>query len=443
MNIELHTKNFFHQYAQQNFTFIIAVSGGKDSMALLHLCKKHNLNMIVAHCNFMLRGNQSMDEEQFVRSYCNSHNIKFESVQFNTKDIVRKQKLSVQETARQLRYNWFNTLLDKYNAQFILTAHHANDLAETFIFNAARGTGIKGLAGIPYINKNIIRPLLYCSQTDIEQYIETNNIPFKTDSSNLLTTYKRNYIRHKIVPRLLEVNNNAVKHIADTTQHLRQALLIIDDKLSELKTKHTYTLNQKFIINVGATMHLPYYKYFIYHCLNSYAFNQQQLSEVCEPNVKSGSTWLTKHHQLLVDREKIVVTPIDYPKPETLVFEHSLPDTFNYGEYNFVWQIVLAKEVTFEDNNLYFDADYIKFPVTIRAWKKGDKFIPLGMKNFKKLSDFFSDLKITNTDKLQLPIICFDNIIAAVAPYRIANQFKVTNQTTNVLILTVIKHNNQ
>lgn len=214
-------KDFLNISSTIDQKFILAVSGGKDSMALVHLCKSENLNIVIAHCNFMLRGQESMDDEEFVRSYCTANQITFESIRFNTKTACEELGMSTQETARILRYDWFEKIRLQHHANYILTAHHANDLAETFIFNAARGSGINGLCGIPKKNGVVLRPLIMVSQNTINDYITAHQVPFRNDSSNLSDDYTRNFIRHHIIPKLIEVNNHAIEHIAKSTQILQ------------------------------------------------------------------------------------------------------------------------------------------------------------------------------------------------------------------------------
>lgn len=437
MNIVELLKDFLNINNPIDQKFILAVSGGKDSMALTHLCKSANLNIVVAHCNFMLRGQESMDDENFIRSYCISNQIKFEYNRFDTKTSCEELRLSTQETARILRYNWFENIRQQHHANYILTAHHANDLAETFLFNAARGSGIRGLCAIPPKNGFILRPLVMVSQETINNYITQHQIPFRNDSSNLSDDYTRNFIRHHIIPKLVEVNNHAVEHIAKSTKILQEAQTIIEDKLNDLKEKHTSYKDSTLIINNSTIKQLPYYSYLLHHWLLPMGFNSNQIDEVVNDNHDSGKTWNSHTHVLLFNRHDLKIEELQNQHINPLVFEKDFPSTFTFNGYHFEVAYVNKSQIDLRKNLLYLDAQKITFPITIRTWNHGDSFMPLGMKTHKKLSDFFIDNKIDLFEKTKLPIVCNDHNIIAVVPYRIDNRYKITDSTNNILRLKV------
>jgi tRNA(Ile)-lysidine synthase len=417
--------------------FILAVSGGKDSMALAHLCKSENLNIVIAHCNFMLRGQESIDDEEFVRSYCTSNQITFESIRFNTKTACKELGMSTQETARILRYDWFEKIRLQHHANYILTAHHANDLAETFIFNAARGSGINGLSGIPKKNGVVLRPLVMVSQNTINEYITAHQVPFRNDSSNLSDDYTRNYIRHQIIPKLIEVNNHAIEHIAKSTQILQEAQIIIIEKLNEIIDQHSTYNGSTLIIDNSIINKLPYYRYLLHHWLSPFGFNSNQINEITNSLHCSGKTWNTPTHLLLLNRDELRIEKLTDEDTNTLFFEKNFPDKFTFNGYHFEVTYIDKKQLDFKADLLYFDAEKMNFPITIRTWNKGDSFKPLGMLNNKKVSDFFIDLKIDLMKKNRLPIICTDHQIIAVVPYRIDDRYKITNSTNTILRLKV------
>jgi len=200
-------KAFFREYplAKQK-RYLIALSGGPDSMVLLTLFKALNLHTEAAHCNFQLRGKESLADELFVKKQCKKLGIKLHTKNFRTKAYCKKNKLGLQEGARILRYEWFNYLLKEFELDFVVTAHHKNDLAETYLFNFLRGTGINGLRGIPAVRNQIIRPLLETDKEEILALANQLKIPYRTDRSNLKDTYSRNYIRLVLMPEL-ETNN--------------------------------------------------------------------------------------------------------------------------------------------------------------------------------------------------------------------------------------------
>lgn len=437
MNIVELLKDFLNLNNPIDQKYILAVSGGKDSMALTHLCKSANLNIVVAHCNFMLRGQESRDDEAFVRSYCSTNQIEFEFTKFDTKTACKELGLSTQETARILRYNWFENIRQKHHANYILTAHHANDLAETFLFNAARGSGIRGLCAIPQKNGFILRPLMMLSQETINDYITQHQIPFRNDSSNLSDDYTRNFIRHHIIPKLVEVNNHAVEHIAKSTHILQEGQMIIEDKLNDLKEKHTTYKDSTLIINNSTIRQLPYYSYLLHHWLLPMGFNSNQINEIISDKHDSGKSWNSPTHKLLFNRDELRIEAHDNNLIDTLVFEKEIPSAFSFNNYHFELTYLDERQLDFNPSLFYLDADKINFPVTIRTWNQGDIFKPLGMQSNKKVSDFFVDQKIDLFKKTKLPIICSDHNIVAVIPYRIDDRYKITDSTMRILKIKV------
>lgn len=439
MNIAELLQDFLNIKSPGSQKFILAVSGGKDSMAMLHSCIAQKLNIVVAHCNFMLRGQDSIDDELFVRDYCSLNNVECETIKFNTKLECENLGKSTQETARILRYDWFEKLKAKYQADYILTAHHANDLAETFILNIARGSGLNGLTSIPKKNNAILRPLLPITSNKIQNYIEVNNIPFRDDVSNQSDDYTRNYIRHHIVPKLVDVNKNAVPHILETTQILGELKFLVDEKLNELKKQYFSVKNNTVCIDVSSLKTLPYYNYILHDWLRPLGFNSNQITSIINSKNISGNKCESDMHILLINRDELIIEKRNIHKNNTLVFDTHFPSEFCFNNYCFEAKITHEKPSQYQSNVLYFDANKINYPVTIRNWQEGDYFIPLGMKNFKKISDFFIDEKIDQFSKLQLPLICSNKNIIAVAPLRINDNYKITSNTTQILCLKLIK----
>jgi tRNA(Ile)-lysidine synthase len=433
MNITELLKVFIKTDDVHKLKYIVAVSGGIDSMVLLHLCKAANLSIVAAHCNFSLRGDESLGDENFVRDFCTSNQIPADFICFNTKKISEELGKSTQETARILRYNWFDELVTKYQADYILTAHHANDLAETFLFNLVRGSGIKGLSSIPGVNSNIIRPMLMQTQHVIRDYASIYQIPFRTDSSNLSDDYSRNFIRHHIIPKLTEVNQQAIEHIASSTQILKEAQQIIDDKINDLKTLFYDVKNNVTHINIRTLKNLSYYPTILHTWLNPMGFNSTQINEILSSNLDSGKEWLSSSHQLIFNRDELLIRSNESNSENQLIFESNIPDVFSFNGYNFHVDSPGKDSVNFDETSFYFDADKLQFPLTIRSWLSGDFFRPLGMKNNKKLSNFFIDKKINLFQKSKSVVIRADKNIVAVLPYQIDDKYKITADTKQVL----------
>lgn len=436
MNILTSVQQFLTDNNALNGRFIVAVSGGKDSMALLHICKQLKLNIIAAHCNFMLRGNASMLDESFITGYCNDQHIIIETRQFNTKEHSEAWGLSTQETARKLRYEWFETLRNKHGADFILTAHHANDVAETFLLNLLRGSGLKGLRSIPAINGAILRPLLLTPVTEIETYIAAANIPYRDDASNSTDIYRRNYVRHRIIPLLNEVNNQALNHIMQTTALLSESYQLLREQLSDLKGIYTTSTSTSFTINLAQLFSHPQKKLLLYEWLTPFGFNASSAGNIIRQMPVTGSTWLSDTHIALYDRGKLIVTLISKDTAMPEIHLTAWPTQICFGEHTYELTVQNSIPELFDPNTLYLDNDTITFPIKLRVWQHGDVFRPLGMKQDKKVSDFFIDEKVNMNEKKQAMIIEGEKGIIAVAPYRISDLYKVTPQTRNLVVLT-------
>jgi len=239
-----------NQLIQNSDKILLTISGGIDSMVMLDLFIKTNSKIAVAHCNFGLRSNESDEDEKLVFDTCQKNNIEYFTIKFNTKSFAEENKISIQMAARQLRYDWFNKIAFENNFQFIATAHHQNDVAETMLINITRGTGISGLHGILPKNNNIIRPLLFTNKVEITIYANENNIEFREDSSNKKDDYWRNKIRHLVIPKLEELNANAVNNFYLLSKKINADEILLDERIHELKSQYVKTYNNLVYINL-------------------------------------------------------------------------------------------------------------------------------------------------------------------------------------------------
>jgi tRNA(Ile)-lysidine synthase len=434
MNVVNRVQQFLTSSTALNQRLIVAVSGGKDSMALLHICRQLNLNIIAAHCNFMLRDDASLLDESFVTEYCRNHDIPLETTRFATKEHRSEWKLSTQETARKLRYDWFEMLRNKHQAGYILTAHHANDVAETFFLNLLRGSGLKGLRSIPAINGSVLRPLLSTPVAEIEAYIAASNIPYRDDASNNTDAYRRNYIRHHVIPLLDEVNNQAIDHIIHTTALLNESYQLLNDQLTSLKAIYTVDSANAFTIDMEKLSAHAQKQFLLFEWLAPFGFNASTSNNIARQTPITGNKWLSDTHVALYSRGKLIVTPIS-ENPISEIQLSKWPSLVCFGEHVYEVKALESVPQKFAPNALYFDKDLIAFPLKLRTWKHGDVFQPLGMKQEKKLSDFFIDTKINLNEKEKAMIIEAEKEIIAVAPYRISERYKVTAGTRNVIQL--------
>lgn len=435
MNLPKHFKAYNQKYnlLHEDDHVIVGVSGGPDSMALLHLLRRLGYVIAVAHCNYRLRGKASDEDEQLVKSYCTELQIPFYSTSVDLASQLKDDKATLQETARKVRYAFFHELMEEgYNK--IATAHHANDNAETVLLNMIRGTGLNGLSGIPIYNNEIIRPLLFATKGDILEYTHVFDIPFREDASNFKNDYSRNKIRNKIMPLLEDINPAAQENIHQLTNKIREAQLIIEEEAEQIREFITKK-EEEIYIPMDLIVHHLAPSTMLYEILNPYGFNGDQVSQILEhANNQSGRYFYSSTHKLSQDRSNWIITTKNRDNIQEIKF-NDLNTLLGNTTINADIVEKSSFKISFDPAIGQLDADKIQFPVRFRTWKEGDKFVPLGMNTSKKLSDFFIDEKIPNHLKEQILIVEADGEIAWVAGYRISEHFKVDEQTKSVLVL--------
>lgn len=424
-------KAFFGEYplAKQK-RYLIALSGGPDSMVLLTLFKALHLHIEAAHCNFQLRGKDSLADELFVKKYCKEHDIKLHCKRFDTKTFCTKNKVGLQEGARILRYEWFNLLLQKHELDFVVTAHHKNDLAETYLFNFMRGTGINGLRGIPALRKNIIRPLLKSNKEEILAVANQLKIPFRTDRSNLKADYSRNYIRLVLMPELEKEIPSAIQQISDSASDMQ---LLVDYRTKQLnhfkenylrKQENQTVLALKQVLEDNSVTHL--FKLY----LHELGFTHNQVSNICK--AKHGSRFFAKDLIAHINRENLIIEQIKINDSS-----NALKQILVTKEQLNIYLPALHASITLGSNkpkftgqkNHYLDGDKLSWPLVIRPWKAGDKIKSLGMKGFKKVSDLLTDSKISPLQKKYIYVLISDKELVAVLGLRSSEDFKITETT--------------
>ncbi|GAO27616.1 tRNA(Ile)-lysidine synthetase [Geofilum rubicundum JCM 15548] len=370
---------------------LVGISGGADSVALLHLLLQNGFPCVAAHCNFSLRGEESDEDERFVKDLCHRWKVEWHTIKFDTRAHSKAHKLSIEMAARELRYQWFEQLLDQTDTKFLATGHHGSDAIETFFLNLVRGTGIKGLTGISWRNKHIIRPLLAASAGEVLDYCQSNELVFRTDSSNLETHYQRNKIRHQIVPLLEELNPSFFETMQNNMTHLREAGQVFASEIQRVKEEMVAETENALLIPIRLISEHPQKYTMLYEILRPYGFPGQITGSIIESlNGIPGKQFFSATHRLVIDRFNLILVPQDLAEAETYTIEggqaaidHPLQITLRTfekpGDYRFSKDLWKA----------HLDADLIDFPLTIRKMQPGDKFQPLGMQQFKKISDFF------------------------------------------------------
>ena len=430
-----------HQLLSHDALHVVALSGGADSVALLLILKQLGYRIEAAHCNFHLRGEESLRDEDFVKSLCQTHDIPLHLIHFDTKEYATLHQVSIEMAARDLRYGYFHQLCQDIGASTICVAHHRDDAVETLLMNLIRGAGIHGLTGIRPKNGQIVRPLLCLSRQEIEDYLHRIHQDYVVDSTNLVDDVVRNKIRLRILPLLCEINPNVAENIDKTAHYLQQAEKIFNNTLSlqinSLIEREEGSESQK--VAIPSLQQLPSPEAFLHEWLTPFGFNSCQTEQIfAHLNGESGREFSTASHTLLIDRNQLILEPLQTPMKAM-----KIPET---GHYRYIDNIRFSFDISnaISISNSVFcatlDIADIQFPLTIRPVQTGDKFCPLGMKGHRLISDFLTDQKLSLLEKRrQLVVTDAHGEILWLVGLRIDHRYRVTNTTSSILRITVAK----
>ena len=436
-------KQFFKEHEiDKKAGFIIAVSGGADSITLLHAFKYLNLRIYALHCNFNLRGKESNMDEQFVKRFCETYGIPMSVKHFDTQEYAKQKGISIEMAARELRYEWFEEMRQKKKMDYIVVGHHADDLAETLFINICRGTGIKGLTGIRPVKDHILRPLLSRSREEIIAYIEQNQLGYRTDSTNNSLDYVRNKIRHMIIPVCKDINPSFLNTVRENCNTLKEVEQIYRYGIDRLKEEVISEENGEILIDIQKTLATPAPYTLLFEILRPYGFNATQIEDIlASSDAIPGKQFEAEEYLLTKGRIYWRLFNILEKEDERTLLADS-------GEYHVDDMIFQLDEQNIDDtfiipcdlNTGCFDLDKITYPLVLRHWSTGDWFCPLGMKRSKKkLSDFFTDLKFSAKQKKECLILQSGKDIIWVVGHRIDDRYKVSPATKRVLIIKQLK----
>lgn len=428
------------QFPHKKEKILLALSGGKDSMALASILHQIGCNLTVAHCNFMLRGTESELDEQLVKDWAAQNNILCHSISFDTKKEMARNKTGVQETARKLRYDWFSNLCKEHHYVAIATAHHANDNVETLLINLCKGTGIAGLHGIPAKNNKIIRPLLFATQAEITEYVIEHQTPFREDASNSSTQYLRNAVRHKIIPALSELFPDVISQISHNIERFKQVETIYELAIAEEKKKLIERRGNDYYIPILKLLKRPSYESICFEIFKEFGFSSAQVPEILKLlNSESGHYLSSESHRVIRNRMFLIITEIISPKTDLIIIDQ-IPCSIETSEGQFNFRIVEStKHIDESKYTAYLDLDTLKLPLLLRRWRIGDYFYPLGMgMKKKKISRFLIDQKVPIHEKEKVWIVESQQKIAWLAAMRIDERFKVKNATKKLLKITFL-----
>ena len=437
----------FNKYISDHHLFdakdklLLAVSGGADSAVLCALCAESKFDFAIAHCNFRLRGEESNRDEAFVRSLGKKYNIDVFVKTFDTAAESKLRKTSTEETARDLRYDWFKIILGENKFKYLLTAHHTDDNIETVLMNFFRGTGIKGLRGILPKQAYLIRPLLFAHRKAIEAYAEKNNTEFVTDSSNASDDHTRNFFRNKLIPSIENIFPNVKGNITANIERFNDISLLYHESITAIKKQ----LEEK----KGNEIHIPVLKLLktkplhtvIHEIIKDYGFTAAQIPEAEKLlNSGSGKYMLSSTHRILKNRNWLIISPIGANDDQAyfIIEKETASVHFPQGELK-IQTVEKPAALAAENNMAFIDATDLPYPLLLRKWKQGDYFYPLGMQKKKKLSRFFSDNKLSLADKEKVWVLESDKKIIWIVGYRIDDRFKVSGQPGYILKLNLVR----
>jgi len=407
--------------------YLLAVSGGADSTVTASLFHEAGLSFAMAHCNFHLRGTDSDRDMRFVQQLANRWQVPLYLQEFDTLALQKNSGKSVEMIARELRYAWFSEIADDFD--FIVTAHQSTDAAETMLLNLSRGTGLKGLCGIPSINGKIIRPMLCFTAQEIRQYAENHNIEYVEDVTNRDETIARNRIRHEVIPQMETLNPQFLSTAAASRRILQRQYAYYQKHIAADIQKMAAEQNGQYRINRSKLAQCDDQKLVLYEILNEFGF-PTVVSEKLSENAffQPGKQFFSDTHILLIDRDFLIIQP-KANSEKTFINIFSLEDLNPYFD---IEEFEYQKDMIFEKNPdiLYLPKDKLTFPLQIRSWHPGDYFYPLGAKGRQKLSDFFTDHKIDRFTKSQIRLLCAEDQIIWIIGWRSDERFKILEKNT-------------
>lgn len=423
-------------FTSQN-KILLAVSGGVDSMVMLHLTHSCGFNFAVAHCNFNLRGAESDADEQLVRETCKTMGIELYVQHFQTTNYAKENNVSIQVAARELRYQWFSHLCSEKGFYSVAIAHNKNDIAETILLNLARGTGLKGLTGIKPKAQGIVRPLLFAFRSEIENYAKAESVAYRNDSSNAQIKYARNRIRHRVLPELEKINEGVIDNIYSTSLFLSKTWLAIDAMNQEFKGKVRSNVGEEVHYSIDKLLVYPFRQVFLVEELIAFGFSPALVLDIEKSlSTQPGKVFYSQNFQLVRDRKNLIISPL---KKETSNVGLKIDETDTQIQYPIAVQFeVITPDASFEipKSSAVVALDYseLKFPLILRTWHNGDWFIPFGMNGHKKISDFLIDQKVPLHRKDSIYVLESNGDIVWVVGYRTDNRYRV-NEGCNKIFM--------
>lgn len=424
-----------NRLAEKEDRILMGVSGGVDSMVMAHLFIVSGYNTGIAHCNFRLRGADSDADEKLVREFASAYGVPFHNICFETKEYARQKKITLQMAARDLRHSWFEETMSKYGYTLLALAHNKSDRTETIILNLIRGTGITGMAAMKPRSDRRIRPLLFAERNDILDYAKRNKIPWREDESNKSVKYTRNKIRHKILPLLREINPSFDDTIQETAERFDGYDEIISLYMAGVKEKSFRKADDEYHVDIRSLISFSPLKSILFELFAPFGITSSGTRELAALlSSEPGKKIKTRTHVIYRDRKVLIVKPPDTGEFPDIVI--NTPADLNNQAFILkagIREIPRPFTPAGSRYHITLDAGMVNFPVVIRKWRHGDRFIPLGMNNFRKLSDYFTDRKFSVPQKEKAMIMESGGNIVAILGERIDNRYRVTPETRKIL----------
>lgn len=417
--------------ASGKYKFLLAVSAGVDSVVMASLFNRIEADFKIVHCNFQLRGDESNADERFVNELAENLGVECLVKAFHTEVYATEKGVSIQMAARDLRYNWFRKLAIEQNA-LIVTAHHANDVAETMLFNLAKGTGLAGLHGIIETDGTVVRPMLQIERKEIIEYARANGIEWREDSSNFSDKYARNLVRNKIIPEFEKINPSFVSAMNRTAARATEIEEFVDHALQRYNILHEY--DDRIEIDKLILENLPGRVSVIYHLIRRFGFNYSQTRDIADSLASTGAVFYTGKWQLNIDRKHLIVKQLESTETKEILIDDR-SGSITILNQQFELQIVPANnyEIKPDGNIAALDMEKLKFPLALRPYREGESFVPLGMTGRKKISDFLIDKKVPVIMKKEQLVLISEGEIVWLAGYRISERYKITDKTDMVV----------
>jgi tRNA(Ile)-lysidine synthase len=407
---------------------LLAISGGLDSRVLLHLFSQCKLDFGVAHCNFGLRGEESDADAKFVEEICIKNRIPFEIKKFETKAHSQKHKISTQMAARELRYSWFEELLENKNYDKIVTAHHLDDQLETFMINTGRGSGLSGLIGIPENTSTVARPMLPFTRKEILEYAQAENLVWREDTSNTSDIYLRNALRNQVVTKWKAYEPNLLSNFGDTLSYIKQSLQALDVVVNQWEEQHFIHKGAHIHIDLKALKKLTPQEYYLHALFSTYGFHLNDLKDLLK--AQSGKHLQSSSYRLLVNRGEWILAEHNFLPIAEISWNLTKPLDH---------PIKLEVSSLFINNNscVALDQSLLILPLKLRKFQEGDYFYPTGMQGKKKLSKYFKDEKYSQIEKENQWLLCSENSIVWVIGKRADRRYTTKPTDNNCLIIKV------